>query len=240
MFDEIGENKNWGYFSSTVQITLKHFPHWQYYLPDDTLLSELYLPGTHQSENNYGIRVMDSDFDLCQTLSVRDQFNLGIRVFDGVGSVSIGVLEDLLKQRPEEFVIILGGLEKLEKLRVGEVRGKIIRGGLAIESSQDNVNNRWWNALVNNKRSHEEEYGRPLIQLFDFPGPDLVEKIIRLNNRNLNLPVFPSRELNMCTLYGEYTPVTQFVDEKLFSETVQSCVSQFGVRSADWVEEYWG
>jgi len=54
-----------------------HNPNWMSALPDSVRLSELSIPGTHESMARFG-----TDHAVCQSMTLRDQLESGIRVLD--------------------------------------------------------------------------------------------------------------------------------------------------------------
>ena len=50
---------------------------WMKRLPDNKKLSELSIPGTHDTCARFG-----GDFAQCQSLALRDQFSIGLRFLD--------------------------------------------------------------------------------------------------------------------------------------------------------------
>ena len=52
---------------------------WMAELPDDRLLSEIHIPGTHDSGTQY---VQLAFFSKCQALSIREQLEAGFRYLD--------------------------------------------------------------------------------------------------------------------------------------------------------------
>lgn len=57
----------------------KFTQHWMQYLPDDMQISQINMPGTHDSGTRY---VEYSDVAKCQSRSIPEQMDDGIRVFD--------------------------------------------------------------------------------------------------------------------------------------------------------------
>jgi 1-phosphatidylinositol phosphodiesterase len=94
---------------------------WMSKLPDETLLTKMWIPGTHDTVSDGG-----GDLAECQSWSVKDQLESGIRVFDirmkhdgdelkgfhgiidmhhGFAEV-VGALEDFIAKNPREVIMV--------------------------------------------------------------------------------------------------------------------------------------
>eukprot|EP00930_Biecheleria_cincta_P095477 TRINITY_DN87438_c0_g1_i1.p1 TRINITY_DN87438_c0_g1~~TRINITY_DN87438_c0_g1_i1.p1 ORF type:complete len:721 (-),score=122.97 TRINITY_DN87438_c0_g1_i1:137-2299(-) len=94
---------------------------WMSMVPDDVLLTEMWVPGTHDSGSDRG-----GDIAQCQNLDLRGQLNVGIRFFDirakheynalpiyhGIVYMHksfddiVTILEDFLNQHPSEAIFV--------------------------------------------------------------------------------------------------------------------------------------
>eukprot|EP00931_Biecheleriopsis_adriatica_P041642 TRINITY_DN23782_c0_g1_i1.p1 TRINITY_DN23782_c0_g1~~TRINITY_DN23782_c0_g1_i1.p1 ORF type:complete len:726 (-),score=113.49 TRINITY_DN23782_c0_g1_i1:54-2231(-) len=94
---------------------------WMAVVPDDVLLTEMWIPGTHDSGADHG-----GDFAQCQNQDLRGQLNIGMRFFDirpqhindelhiyhGIMDMHkqfkdvVNALEDFLDQHPSEVIFV--------------------------------------------------------------------------------------------------------------------------------------
>ena len=111
-------------FSNVIKANVaSSYPEWMKEIPDETPIREVNMPGTHDSAAIYGLADLAGQ---CQSLSIEDQLNIGVRFLDirlqiratklhaVHGMVDqklpfkdiVSTVDGFLKKHPSEFLIV--------------------------------------------------------------------------------------------------------------------------------------